>query len=110
MTARNEKPSPHESSTDTIIGALEIIAKILEGVTDIDGNQLMTLEVMTIIEAASRLDKLETELINCRDKALDDAANVCFMKTARPEFGIEFHDKMLLQAADEIRKLKESTK
>jgi len=77
MTARNEKPSPHESSTDTIIGALEITANILESVTDIDGNQSMTIEVMAIREAAGRLDKLETELINCRNKALGDAAFVC---------------------------------
>jgi len=52
MTARNEKPSPHESSTDTIIGALEIIANLL---TD-------EIEAQAIREAAQRLDKLENEL------------------------------------------------
>jgi hypothetical protein len=66
MTKRNEKPSPHESSTDTIIGALDIIANILESVTDIDGNQSMTIEVMTIREAASRLNDLECELFQLR--------------------------------------------
>ena len=35
MTARNEKPSPHESSTETIIGALEIVANMLECCVDL---------------------------------------------------------------------------
>ena len=52
MTARNEKPSNYESSTDTIIGALEIIANLL---TD-------EIEAQAIREAAQRLDKLENEL------------------------------------------------
>ena len=52
MTARNEKPSPHESSTDTIIGAIEIIANLL---TD-------EIEAQAVRDAAQRLDKLEKEL------------------------------------------------
>lgn len=51
--ARNEKPSNYESSTDTIIGALEIIANLL---TD-------EIEAQAVREAAQRLDKLENELI-----------------------------------------------
>jgi hypothetical protein len=56
MTARNEKPSPHESSTDTIIGALEIIANLL---TD-------EIEAQAVRDAAQRLDKIETELSKLR--------------------------------------------
>ena len=52
MPQRNEKPSNHESSTDTIIGALEIIANLL---TD-------EIEAQAVREAAQRLDKLENEL------------------------------------------------
>ena len=62
MTHRNEKPSNHESSTDTIIGALEIIADILESIgTDIWASGLDT-ESQAVREAAQRLDKLENEL------------------------------------------------
>ena len=52
MTPRNEKPSNHESSTDTIIGALEIIANLLTN----------EIRAQTLREAAQRLDKLENEL------------------------------------------------
>ena len=52
MTQRNEKPSNHESSTDTIIGALEIIANLLTN----------EIRAQTVREAAQRLDKLENEL------------------------------------------------
>ena len=57
MTARNEKPSPHESSTDTIVGSLEIIANLL---TD-------EIEAQAVREAAQRLDKLENELSALRE-------------------------------------------
>ena len=60
MTARNEKPSPHESSTDTIIGALEIVANMLECYVDLG------IEATAVREAQSRLDKLETELSKLR--------------------------------------------
>jgi hypothetical protein len=60
MTARNEKPSATESSTDTIIGALEIIANMLEYVD-------LGIEATAVREAASRLDKLERELETLRD-------------------------------------------
>ena len=56
MVQRNEKPSNHESSTDTIIGALEIIANLL---TD-------EIEAQAVREAAQRLDKLENELSELR--------------------------------------------
>ena len=62
MTKRNEKPSPHESSTDTIIGALEIVANLLDGKGTI-------MECLAVREAASRLDKLEKELENARAAA-----------------------------------------
>jgi hypothetical protein len=52
MTPRNEKPSNHKSSTDTIIGALEIIANLLTN----------EIRAQTVREAAQRLDKLENEL------------------------------------------------
>lgn len=38
MTARSEKPAPHESSTDTIIGALEIVANIIESQDDVSSS------------------------------------------------------------------------
>lgn len=57
MTARNEKPSPTESSTDTIIGALEIMANDLDGVS---------VDSLVIREAALRLDKLEREIEQLR--------------------------------------------
>lgn len=60
MTARNEKPSPHESSTDTIIGALETIAKAL------DFGGCAEIEAQAVREAADRLDKLECELFQLR--------------------------------------------
>ena len=56
MTQRNEKPSNHESSTDTIIGALEIIANLLPD----------EIEAQAVREAAQRLDKLENELSELR--------------------------------------------
>ena len=58
MTPRNDKPSNHESSTDTIIGALEIIANLL---TD-------EIEAQAVREAAQRLDKLENELSTLRSE------------------------------------------
>lgn len=61
MTERNEKLSNHESSTDTIIGELEIIANVLEGddfAVDLDCD----LFAISLREAAQRLDKLENEL------------------------------------------------
>ena len=60
MTKRNEKPSPHESSTDTIIGALEQIAK------ELDLADYPIIVQLTISEAAQRLDKLENELSQLR--------------------------------------------
>ena len=58
MTARNEKPSNHESSTDTIIGALEIIANLLPD----------EIEAQAVRESAQRLDKLENELSELRSE------------------------------------------
>lgn len=60
MTARHEKPSPHESSTDTIIESLGIIANLLDhyDVTGIEGQVAR--------EAASRLNDLECELFQLR--------------------------------------------
>jgi len=52
MTARNEKPSDHDSSTDAIIAALGIVANLLG-----DG-----IESYAVQEAALRLDKLEKEI------------------------------------------------
>ena len=59
MTARHEKPSPHESSTDTLIGALELIATSI--LDHYDGT-----EAIAVREAAQRLDKLERELEQLR--------------------------------------------
>jgi len=60
MTKRNEKPSPHESSTDTIIGALEQIAK------ELDLADYPVVFPLALSEAAQRLDKLEKELSQLR--------------------------------------------
>jgi len=59
MTERTEKPSPHESSTDTIIGALEIVANLLESQDEYFYEQV-------VWEAVNRLEKLETELSKLR--------------------------------------------
>ena len=58
MTARNEKPSNHESSTDTIIGALDVVANLLDAQDDFNAS----LYAQAVREAAQRLDKLENEL------------------------------------------------
>lgn len=63
MTARNEKPSEYESSTDTLIEALGIIANLLE-VYD-----KTVVEAQAVREAAQRLDKLERELEQLRKDA-----------------------------------------
>ena len=60
MVARNEKPSPHESSTDTIIAALDVVANLLAFEKELG------VEAMVVIEAMKRLDKLETELSKLR--------------------------------------------
>ncbi len=59
MTSRSEKPNPHESSTDTIIAALGIVADLI----DQEANYP---EYLTLVEATLRLDKLETELSKLR--------------------------------------------
>lgn len=56
MTSRSEKPSPTESSTDTIIAALDIVAQSL------DLDEISIYKAMAVREAALRLDKLEREL------------------------------------------------
>lgn len=60
MTARSEKPSEWESSTDMIIETLGIIANLLENY-DASG-----LEAQAVREAASRLNDLECELLQLR--------------------------------------------
>lgn len=60
MTARNEKPSPTESSTDTIIGALEICSELIEN------HDVYAVDSSVLREAADRLDKLERELFQLR--------------------------------------------
>jgi hypothetical protein len=104
MTKRNEKPSPHESSTDTIIAALGIVADLI----DQEANYP---EYLTLVEATLRLDKLETELINCRNKALDDAANACInvMNSNKYDYA-DGYDLGADHCADAILKLKESKK
>lgn len=56
MTSRSEKPSDNESSTDTIIATLEIVACLVEDFDD-DG-----LYYPVVRDAAKRLDKLEKEI------------------------------------------------
>ena len=58
MTARNEKPSPHESPTDTLIVALDVVANLLDAQDDFNAS----LYAQAVREAAQRLDKLENEL------------------------------------------------
>lgn len=60
MTKRSEKPSPAESSTDTIIAALN---KIREN--DHDYNEHVV--NLVLIEASLRLDKLEREIEQLRN-------------------------------------------
>ena len=62
MTPRNEKPSNYESSTDTIIGALDVVANLLDAQDDFNAN----LYAQAVREAAQRLDKLENELSELR--------------------------------------------
>jgi hypothetical protein len=62
MTARNEKPSNHESSTDTIIGSLDVVANLLDAQDDFNAS----LYAQAVRESAQRLDKLETELSKLR--------------------------------------------
>ena len=58
MTLLNEKPSNHESSTDTIIGSLDVVANLLDAQDDFDAG----LYALAVREAAQRLGKLENEL------------------------------------------------
>ena len=62
MTHRNEKPSNHESSTDTIIGSLDVVANLLDAQDDFNAS----LYAQAVREAAQRLDKLENELSELR--------------------------------------------
>lgn len=62
MTKRNEKPSPSESSTDTLIDVLNIIADLL----DTDPDQQYMIEAISVREAAQRLDLLEREIDKLR--------------------------------------------
>ena len=54
------------------------------------------------IASLKRLQEIEGQEQAARRDALIEAANIPFMMSARPEFGLEFHDKMLLQARDRI--------
>ena len=58
MVQRNEKPSNHESSTDTIIVALDVVANLLDAQDGFNAS----LYAKAVREAAQRLDKLENEL------------------------------------------------
>ena len=63
MPKRNEKPSNHESSTDTIIGALDVVANLLDAQDDFNAS----LYAQAVREAAQRLDKLENKLSELRE-------------------------------------------
>lgn len=62
MTARHEKPSPHESSTDTLIEALGIVGNLF----DSHGNVDSSLYASIVREAAQRLNDLECDLFQLR--------------------------------------------
>ena len=62
MTARNEKPSQFESSTDTLIEALGIVGNLFDSHGDVDSN----LYANIVREAAQRLNDLECELFQLR--------------------------------------------
>ena len=64
MTKRNEKPSPSESSTDTLIASLLVGSERLNE----DRPEDYYLIVVAMYEAAKRLDRLEREIETLRNK------------------------------------------
>lgn len=94
MTARNEKPSATESSTDTLICSLEVIANQIN-----HGEPCDQLMAVALLEAAARLDRLEKELGYAREAArseaqfadeLNEKLNAQQFKTLRDEFAMRY--------------------
>ncbi len=72
MTARNEKPSPSESSTDGIIQGLNIVANLLDKYDETG------VEATVVREAAGRLDLLadqRDELLAALKACLESSLN-----------------------------------